>query len=118
MRRSNDSLRPFYSGFRIRKSAATTHVPLTTVINIAKEVAMTEMEIIRAWKDKEYRLNLSEFEREGVPENPAGLIELSDLDLIVPSGGTVSVEFCPSFAIVFCSFITVCPSINHCPEQS
>jgi mersacidin/lichenicidin family type 2 lantibiotic len=40
-----------------------------------------EKEIIRAWTDEEYRLSLSEEERALLPDNPAGLPELSDPDL-------------------------------------
>ena len=36
------------------------------------------IDVIRAWKDEEYRLGLSEVE---LPENPAGLVELADADL-------------------------------------
>ncbi len=39
------------------------------------------MDIIRAWKDEEYRMSLSEAERALLPENPIGMIELSDADL-------------------------------------
>ncbi|MCI0388644.1 MAG: mersacidin/lichenicidin family type 2 lantibiotic [Acidobacteria bacterium] len=42
---------------------------------------MSRNNIIRAWKDEEYRSSLSEAERALLPENPAGLIELSDADL-------------------------------------
>ena len=37
--------------------------------------------IIRAWKDPEYRLNLSVEEQALLPENPAGAIELTDDEL-------------------------------------
>lgn len=47
---------------------------------------MTEIDIIRAWKDAAYRNSLSESERALLPENPAGLIELSDADLMVAGG--------------------------------
>jgi mersacidin/lichenicidin family type 2 lantibiotic len=43
--------------------------------------------IIRAWKDPEYRQNLSEEERELLPENPAGAIELTDEELDMAAGG-------------------------------
>jgi mersacidin/lichenicidin family type 2 lantibiotic len=42
---------------------------------------MTSSEVIRAWKDPEYRSNLSESEMSMLPENPAGQIELSDRQL-------------------------------------
>ena len=39
------------------------------------------MDIVRAWTDEEYYLGLSEEQRALLPENPAGLMELSDDDL-------------------------------------
>lgn len=46
--------------------------------------------IIRAWKDEDYRLGLSESERSLVPQNPAGVVELSDKDLRRVTGGWTS----------------------------
>lgn len=43
--------------------------------------------IIRAWKDPEYRQALPEEERELLPENPAGAIELTDEELDLAVGG-------------------------------
>ncbi len=48
---------------------------------------MSVEKIIRAWKDAEYRLSLSEAERALLPANPAGAIELGDADLEGVSGG-------------------------------
>jgi len=47
------------------------------------------MNIIRAWKDEEYRMSLSDEERSLLPDNPAGPMELSDdeLDMIIGGGG-------------------------------
>jgi mersacidin/lichenicidin family type 2 lantibiotic len=46
-------------------------------------------DIIRAWKDAGYRQNLSEADRAKLPAHPAGMIELTDADLGVVSGGRV-----------------------------
>jgi len=43
--------------------------------------------IIRAWKDPEYRTNLSAEEQAQLPANPAGAIELSDDELEMATGG-------------------------------
>jgi mersacidin/lichenicidin family type 2 lantibiotic len=43
--------------------------------------------IIRAWKDPEYRLNLSAEDQALLPENPAGAIELTDDELDMAVGG-------------------------------
>jgi len=47
---------------------------------------MTKVDIIRAWKDEEYRASLSEGERAKLPEHPAGLIELTDVELAMVAG--------------------------------
>ena len=48
---------------------------------------MSTLNIIRAWKDREYRLTLSEAERAALPEHPAGAIELPDGALDGAAGG-------------------------------
>ena len=48
---------------------------------------MSHQNIVRSWKDEEYRLNLSEAERSMLPENPVGAIKLTDADLAVATGG-------------------------------
>ncbi len=45
------------------------------------------VDIIRAWKDEEYRQSLSTEQLQQLPANPAGLIELSDEDMSSVSGG-------------------------------
>lgn len=48
---------------------------------------MSEQDIIRAWRDPEYRRGLTEAEQKALPEHPAGLIELGDADLEGVAGG-------------------------------
>jgi mersacidin/lichenicidin family type 2 lantibiotic len=48
---------------------------------------MSNKNIIRAWKDEDYRLSLSEAERALLPEHPAGLIELSGAEMDGVGGG-------------------------------
>jgi mersacidin/lichenicidin family type 2 lantibiotic len=57
--------------------------------NPRKEHTMTNHNIVRAWKDEQYRLSLTEAERALLPEHPAGLIELSDAALNSAAGGVV-----------------------------
>ena len=45
------------------------------------------VDIIRAWKDEEYRQSLSTEQLQQLPENPAGLIKLSDEDMSSVAGG-------------------------------
>ena len=49
---------------------------------------MSTFNTVRAWKDEEYRLGLSQVERERLQEHPAGASELSDDQLTHVSGGT------------------------------
>lgn len=44
--------------------------------------------MIKAWKDEDFRLSLSDEERALLPENPAGVVELTDeaLDELVQGG--------------------------------
>ena len=48
---------------------------------------MKNIDIIRAWKDEDYRNSLSAEELASLPANPAGMIELSDADMGKVSGG-------------------------------
>jgi mersacidin/lichenicidin family type 2 lantibiotic len=48
---------------------------------------MSNQDIIRAWKDEEYRQSLSEAERALLPEHPAGLIEVSGAEIDGGAGG-------------------------------
>jgi mersacidin/lichenicidin family type 2 lantibiotic len=47
---------------------------------------MSEVDVVRAWKDADFRAGLSEAELAQLPANPAGLIELSDADLMPAMG--------------------------------
>jgi mersacidin/lichenicidin family type 2 lantibiotic len=48
---------------------------------------MTRVDIVRAWKDEEYRLSLTEEERAQLPEHPAGLIDLDVEQMKAVFGG-------------------------------
>ena len=47
---------------------------------------MSRKKIIRAWKDEEYRLSLSDTERAEILPSPVGMIELSDEALLGIAG--------------------------------
>lgn len=52
---------------------------------------MSNIDIIRAWKDEEYRNSLSEEQRNQLPENPAGKIdELSEENMESLVGGAAA----------------------------
>ena len=48
---------------------------------------MNTTDIIRAWKDAEYRESLSDAQRAALPENPVGLIEIPTAALASIAGG-------------------------------
>jgi mersacidin/lichenicidin family type 2 lantibiotic len=48
---------------------------------------MSQQDIIRAWKDRNYREGLTEEQRSQLPDNPAGVVELSGDILEAISGG-------------------------------
>ena len=60
---------------------------------------MTTQNIIRAWKDAEYRNSLSESERASMPANPAGRIELADVN----SSPAIPYSF-----NIFCTWLYTC----------
>jgi mersacidin/lichenicidin family type 2 lantibiotic len=49
---------------------------------------MSNVDVVRAWKDAEYRRSLTEEQRALLPEHPAGLIELHDEEMKGVLGGT------------------------------
>ena len=56
---------------------------------------MKQNDIIRAWKDEEFRLSLTDEQRAQLPQNPAGVIELADDELRSVAGGATCRCFCP-----------------------
>ena len=59
---------------------------------------MSKQNIIRAWKDENYRRSLSEAERAALPENPAGRVDLDELTAAelagIDGGYHVQTGFC------------------------
>ena len=73
---------------------------------------MKTKDVIRAWKDAGYRLNLSEADRASLPAHPSGMIELTDADLGVVSGGFgATAKNCS----VNCTEVTNCT--HRCPTN-
>ena len=71
---------------------------------------MSQVNVVRAWKDEEYRLSLTEAERAALPENPAGLIELAEAELGQAAGGYYWFRFIPS-----CPIVCITPVVNPLP---
>src|SRR5262249_47304637 len=59
--------------------------------NLKKGHNMSQASIVRAWKDEDYRLSLSEAERASLPANPAGIAGLTEAEMADVDGGKVSV---------------------------
>jgi mersacidin/lichenicidin family type 2 lantibiotic len=59
------------------------------------EDIMLATEIIRAWKDEEYRKSLSQAELALLPEHPSGLIDLSDDDLGMEEAPRTTISTAP-----------------------
>lgn len=54
------------------------------------------IDIVRAWRDEEYRNSLSEAERQSLPANPAGIAAVDDAALRSVSGGAVTKSVDPT----------------------
>lgn len=53
-----------------------------------------KIDVVRAWRDEEYRNSLTAEERASLPENPAGLAVISDQTLRSITGGCGSTQQC------------------------
>ncbi len=81
---------------------------------------MSRLDVVRAWKDEEYFSSLSETERGSLPQNPAGLVELSDAELGSAEGGepftttifTIS-ALGSCYSCVTCITITITIPVTH-----
>ena len=60
-----------------------------------KKQTLTVQDIIRAWKDTNFRDSLSKEQRAQLPANPAGLIEIDDEQLVQATGGIRGSLGCP-----------------------
>lgn len=69
---------------------------------------MSNDSIIRAWKDENYRLNLSEEEQERLPDSPVGSPDASDDDLESVSGGHDSAVIIDDGGGCTCTCCTCC----------
>ena len=76
---------------------------------------MSHENIIRAWKDENFRNGLSEEQRSLLPDHPAGIIELADVQLTDVAGGRkftrAGDEACNS-GIIACTLPFNCPVVQ------
>ena len=61
-----------------------------------------KIDVVRAWRDEEYRDSLSAEERAGLPESPAGLATISDETLRSITGGCCITNYQCSKAVCSC----------------
>ncbi len=66
---------------------------------------MSKVDIVRAWRDEEYRSSLSKEALAGLPHHPAGSIELSDDDMRGVAGGIGEPTFMCTIATAACHSI-------------
>jgi len=83
---------------------------------------MSKLDVIRAWRDAEYRSSLSDTQRAALPDNPAGALDLSDSDLGSVAGGEdfTQVFFgCPTGDLLPCGSIwRICTCLGEfCPSS-
>ena len=71
---------------------------------------MSHREIVRAWKDEEYRSNLNSRHRAMLPDNPAGATDISDEELAGVGGGTTTGTTTTLTTVV--SLLVICSAIT------
>jgi len=77
-----------------------------------KGVKMREQDIIRAWKDKQFRKSLSEEQQALLPDSPVGRIELDENELMGVNGGTQGTTCSWQMLTVGC-----CNSLYQTPQH-
>ena len=73
---------------------------------------MSVEQVIRAWRDEEYREELSATDQASLMASPIGEIELSDAELEGVDGGTVSSPVCTIITISIITYLSIA-SPNH-----
>jgi mersacidin/lichenicidin family type 2 lantibiotic len=63
---------------------------------------VSHQQIIRAWKDEDYRNGLSDEQRAQLPAHPAGLGELADEELDLVTGGAYQYTWHPELSYACC----------------
>ena len=71
---------------------------------------MSNFDIIRAWKDEDYRNSLTEEQKSQLPENPAGVVDLNDEITEKVSGGYIRAKLPREFFVAASSqYLLGCP---------
>jgi mersacidin/lichenicidin family type 2 lantibiotic len=61
---------------------------------------MSQLNVVRAWKDEAYRLGLPEADRARLPENPAGFLEQTEAEMEQAVGG-----YLPVATVIGCYYV-------------
>ena len=80
---------------------------------------MKKEQIIRAWKDEQYRSSLTEAERQTMPEHPSGIVQLSEFEMEAVDGQTGFTLY-TTWTVTFdyvCFPTMVCDTSNGCPPR-
>ena len=77
---------------------------------------MSNVDITRAWKDEEYRNSLTEEQKSHLPPNPAGIVDLTEIEQGVVEGGALSLgsRYIVPFTI---KPHATCPRGTRCPAE-
>lgn len=73
---------------------------------------MSIEDIIKAWRDAEYRRSLSAEQQARLPEHPAGSIELTDEELPQVAGGNTTL------CLTYVSLCDACTFDYYCPPDT
>jgi mersacidin/lichenicidin family type 2 lantibiotic len=73
---------------------------------------VSTFDVIRAWKDEEYRSSLNADELARMPAHPSGLVELTDEELVAAQGATWVITSCPCLSIAVSAATSCTPSCN------
>jgi mersacidin/lichenicidin family type 2 lantibiotic len=74
---------------------------------------MSNVDVVRAWKDRDYRQSLSEAQQSALPAHPAGVIELAEDDLQGVGGYTSNICVTISISVTISQLISCWDSIAH-----
>lgn len=75
---------------------------------------MSNLDVVRAWKDEEYRSSLSPTELALLPQNPAGLVELTDADLTGVDGAWTTILCITCVGTVVTVIVSVAATCTSC----
>jgi mersacidin/lichenicidin family type 2 lantibiotic len=78
---------------------------------------MSNDKIVRAWKDSKFRASLTAEQRQMLPQNPAGELELDEAELERVDGGldTMNIYCAPNSSLCTRHFGCV-PNTANCPQ--